>query len=213
MVVEIFHKGSRGRGREKSKISLFPYPYILCRGREKSKILLYPYSNMLYRSREKNKISLFPYPYQEVNQSEAEVKLINYCATSRGREAQVWWRIVSHTVVFIYWITPQTCHRVIAPLNTLHRGSSGVRGIFFKGGKITFPDLFLVWMFFPGRSFDFGTPKPFSGSKSENQNKKQTNKKMVLYSFSYFSPSLSKFYNFPSFLLHFPPFSLPLFSR
>ena len=94
---------------------------------------------------------------------------------------------------------------------------SGIRGILFSGGEVTFPDFPGR---FPGRNLHFGTLKTkYSGSKSEKQKKKQTNKqtktkkattttKKVLCSFSYFLPFnfqfSPSFYNFSSFLLPFP---------
>ena len=51
----------------------------------------------------------------------------------------------------------------------------GVRGIFFRIGKVTFLDFFPAQNYlFPGRNFYFGRPKQISGvSKSDKQKRKK----------------------------------------
>ena len=96
------------------------------------------------------------------------------------------------------------------------------------GAKSFFPDFLFpsVKCFFPVEKSHFGRPKTnFSAVvlKSEKHKKQKTKKrkgkKKVLSSFCNFppsifnfTPSLFPFFNFPSFLLHFTFFSLPLFS-
>ena len=89
----------------------------------------------------------------------------------------------------------------------------GVRGKFFRGGKIIFPDFFPgVKCFFPVENFHSGRPKTnFSGFE------KWKAKKKVFFSFCNFSSFHFQFSTFPFpifllFFLHFL-FSLPLFSR
>ena len=84
---------------------------------------------------------------------------------------------------------------------------SGARGIFFREGKVTFPNFF-----YPLEISILVHPKQISAISKGDKKKK---KKKVLCSFSYLSPFHLNFppplYNFPSFPLHFH-FSLPLFS-
>ena len=89
---------------------------------------------------------------------------------------------------------------------------SGVRGIFFKRGKITFPDFFRREMlFFSRRNFHFGRPLTnFSGFKKWPKKKKKKKKGGVF--LSTWLPFLLRIYIFyflPSFLL---PLMFSLFS-
>ena len=57
---------------------------------------------------------------------------------------------------------------------------SGITGIFFRGGKVTFSDFFPAWniCFFPVEIFHFGTPQTnFSGFKKWKAKKKERKKK------------------------------------
>ena len=86
----------------------------------------------------------------------------------------------------------------------------------FWGGKVIFSG---VKCFFPVENFHFGRPKTnFSGFEKWNAKKKKKKKSsLILLLFHLpFSIFHLSFYNFPSFLLNFHPFSLfslPLFSR
>ena len=84
--------------------------------------------------------------------------------------------------------------------------------MFFKGGKVTFPNFFpSVKCFFPSRNFHFGTPKQISMvSKNDRQKKKRP---LLIYipSLFHFQFSSSPFTISLLFLSIFP-FSLPLFS-
>ena len=85
-----------------------------------------------------------------------------------------------------------------------------VTGKFFWGGKVIFPEFFPgVKCFFPVENFRFGRPM-----KSEKQKKKKKKKKGLssFANFPSFHFQLSTFlFIIPSFLLHFPLFSLSLF--
>ena len=104
------------------------------------------------------------------------------------------------------WISFHPYVNFICPY--LKLGLCGVRGIFIRGGKVTFPDFFLALnILFPGRNFSFWyTPNKFQWF----QKVKSEKKKGPLHVISYFFPSIFSFplpfHNFPSFLLHFPFF-------
>ena len=89
-------------------------------------------------------------------------------------------------------------------ISTLTRG---VRRIFFRGGKVIFPDFFpSVKCFFPVENSHFGRSKT---NLSGFEKWKANFKKKVLSIFCNFYSFHFKFYtfpffNFPSFLLHFP---------
>ena len=93
----------------------------------------------------------------------------------------------------------------------------GITGIFFRGGKVIFPDFFPdVKCFFPVENSNFGTPKTnFRRRQKWKAKKKKKKKKRVLtsfYSFSYFQFKFSTF-PFTNFLLYFSIFTLfPFFS-
>ena len=99
-------------------------------------------------------------------------------------------------------------------------GIRGITRIFFRGGKVIFPDFFPgVKCFFPVENSHFATPKKISVIlKSEKQKKKKKEKKSSPY-FATFPPSIfnfppsffSFFFDFPSFLLHFLFFLASLF--
>ena len=99
--------------------------------------------------------------------------------------------------------------------------TSGVRGIFFSGGKVTFPEFF-SWReicFFPVKILSIlVNPNKIQNSvvsKSDKQKKKKRKEKILAH-FRTFPPlifqfSTSSLSNFPSFPLHFPFLPCPSF--
>ena len=88
----------------------------------------------------------------------------------------------------------------------------GITGIFFRGGKVIFPDFFPdVKCFFPVENSNFGTPKTNFRRRQKWKAKKKKKKRVLtsFYSFSYFQFKFSTFpfHQFPSLLLNFYPFS------
>ena len=95
--------------------------------------------------------------------------------------------------------------------------NSGIRGIFFKGGNVTFPDFFLrVKCFFHDRNFHLGRPKiSFSGFKKWQGKNKEKEKSSALVC-PLFPPYICNFppslFKFSCISTPFSIFSLPLFS-
>ena len=92
--------------------------------------------------------------------------------------------------------------------------SSGVRGIFFRGGKVTFSDLFPAWnTLSPVKKILFWyTPNKFQWFRKVKKKKKGSSAQFHTSSLSIFSFPLSSS-QFFFFSPPFPFFSLPLFSR
>ena len=99
------------------------------------------------------------------------------------------------------WPTTQWVKK--APLCGSH-SASGIKGIFFRGGKVTFPDFFPAWnMLFPGKNCSFWlTPNKFQWFQ------KVTSKNLFPIHFQF--PPLP-FQIFLLFLSIFPFFLAPLF--
>ena len=96
---------------------------------------------------------------------------------------------------------------------------SGVRGIFFRGGKVTFSRFFSAWnLLFPAKNFKFSIlvdPKQISAVSKKWQKKKKKKKKgpmliFINFHFNFQFPT-SSLLNFPHFPLHFPFFPCPSF--
>ena len=115
------------------------------------------------------------------------------------------------------------CARLLITVLFTPRSQGRNRHILFWGGKVIFPGFFPgVKCFFPVENSHFGKPKTnFRRFQKWKAKKKKKKKKKGPLSFCNvfhlpFSIFNLPFYNFPSFLLNFHPFSLfslPLFSR
>ena len=96
---------------------------------------------------------------------------------------------------------------------------SGVRGIYFRGGKVTFSRFFSVWnLLFPAKNFPFWlTLNKFQRfQKSDKKKKKKKERKkgpvliFIIFHFNFQFPT-SPLLNFPHFPLHFAFFPCPSF--
>ena len=85
----------------------------------------------------------------------------------------------------------------------------GIIGKFFWGGKVIFPHFFPgVKCFFLVENFHFGRPKTDFCCFEKWQANKRVLSSFLIFSLLPFSIFHLPFYNFPSFLLHFPLFSI-----
>ena len=105
------------------------------------------------------------------------------------------------------------CLILTLALNSLENTFRGITDIFFWGGKVIFPDFFPgVKCFFPSRKFPFWyTQNKFPSFSKVKSIKKKSPHFFLLHFLLPFPIFHLRFYNFPSFLLNFHPFSLSPF--